>query len=176
MTVSDSVKKFFDTSSNLFTFAAVLSFIAFIICTIGCAIMISQNHLKNENEDKEDADLRSWTVVRKYSLRTFYLMLPLSLITWFGYMATPTKTDCLLIVAGGAVGNFITTDSSAKQLPADVTKFLHISLQNQMKDLSADVKRTLGAQTPKEKLLDKVKSLSKEELINYLQNDSTLAK
>ena len=81
-------------------------------------------------------------------------------------------------MAGGAVGNFITTDTSSRAIPADITKFLHLSLNKEIEDLSkevkSDIKKELGIQTPKDKLLDKVEKLTKDELIEFLKNDSTI--
>lgn len=142
--------------------------------SIGRLFIISENNLKSEEDDKQNADLRSWQLGRKYSTILFYPLLILALITWTGYVVVPTKKDCLLIIAGGAVGNFMTTDTSAKQLPADVTKFLHMSLQNEIKNVNDDVKRELGVQTKKEKIIDNLKDLSKEELIDYLKSDSII--
>ena len=69
------------------------------------------------------------------------------------------------------------TDASAKQLPSDVAKFLHMSLKAQIDDLSEDAKKELGFQTPKEKikekLLNKAKKLSKDELVKFIQTDTT---
>ena len=70
----------------------------------------------------------------------------LTVLFWALFAFIPTKKDCLLIIAGGSVGNFITTDSSAKALPSDITKFLHQSLQSEIKDLSSDTKKELGVQ------------------------------
>jgi hypothetical protein len=176
LSVSDGVKGFFNATSTIFTWMAVLSFVAYVITSFGRASAISENRLKSEEEDKKDSDLRSWELGRKYARNLLYPMLILCLITWTGYVFTPTKKDCLLIIAGGAVGNFITTDSSAKELPSDVTKFLHMSLQNEIKDLSAETKKELGIETQKDKLLEKVKQLSKDELIKYLSNDTVTVK
>lgn len=174
--VSDSVKKCFDVFSDMFTIFTVLSLVALVITIVGKSVTVSNQKLTDVEKENTNPDLRAWETARKLSSRIFYPMLVLCIITWFGYVLTPTKKDCLLIIAGGAVGNFITSDSSAKQLPSDVTKFLHMSLQEQMKDLSSDVKRELGVQSPKEKLIDKVKAMSKDELINYIQSDSTISK
>jgi hypothetical protein len=184
LTVADGVKSFFDVASNLFTWAASLALIGMVI-SLGIRVAtVGANGLKSEEEEKENPEWRAanafFTIIKKF----FYTALFLSLITWMGYMLTPTKKDCLLIVAGGAVGNFITTDSSAKQLPADVTNFLHMSLQEQMKEIKSDVKeqvvsdakKQLGMQTPKEELMDKVKKMTKEEIINYLQSDTAITK
>ena len=178
LTVADGVKKCFDVFSNIFSWFAVLAFLTIVVSMIGKACVVSSNRLKNENEDKTDSDWRAWEAARKIAMTGFYIMLPLCIITWIGYVATPTKKDCLLIVAGGAVGNFITTDSSSKALPADVTQFLHLSLKNEIKSLGEEAKKEIsapiGLQTPKDKFLDKMKELTKEEIIEYMKNDSTV--
>ncbi len=66
-------------------------------------------------------------------------------------------------------------DSSAKQLPADITRFLHLSLQKEVSELGEEAKKELGLQSPKEKLIEKVKTMTKEELVEYLQSDSTFS-
>lgn len=170
LTVSDGVKLFFDESSNIFTVGSIVALIGLVICSLFRASCATTS----EEEDKKNDSVRSWEIARKYFSRIFYTLLPLAIICWMGYVLTPTKKDCLMIVAGGAVGNFIQSDSSSKALPADVTKFLHLSLKKEISSLGEDVKREFDMQTPKEKLMDKVKELSKEQLIEYLKVDSTI--
>jgi hypothetical protein len=174
MSVSDGVKHFFDIASNIFTGASIISLGILIITTFFKANSVYASNTKTEEEDKLHPDVRAWEMARKYCARLFYISLPLCIIFWMGYVLTPTKKDCLMIVAGGAVGNFITTDSSSKALPADVTKFLHLSLKKEISSLGDDVKREFDIQTPKEKLMDKVKELTKEQLIDYIKADSTI--
>lgn len=174
LAVSDNVKKFFDTTSNIFSWFTVLLFIVVVISSISKGVTLSSESLKTPEEDIKNPELRAWEAIRKYSIRLFYPMLVLALISWFGYMAVPTKKDCLMIIAGGAVGTFITTDSSAKALPADMTSYLHLALQKEIKDLGAETRAELGLQTPKEKFLEKAKNLTKDELMELFLNDSTL--
>lgn len=176
LTVADSVKGFFDVTSTIFTWFAVLSFIALVIAKIGESYTVDDKNLEDEKADVADPTYRSWLKVANTSKHSFYPFLFLALFTWSGYVFTPSKKDCLLIVAGGAVGNFITSDSTARQLPGDVTKFLHMSLKAEIANLSDEAKKELGVQTPKEKLIDKVKSLSKEQLLEYLKSDTTFVK
>ena len=176
LTVADSVKGFFDATSNIFAWFTVLSFIVLVIAKIGESYTVDDKNLKDEKEDVADPTYRSWFNVAKSAKHLFYPFLFLALFTWSGYVFTPSKKDCLLIVAGGAVGNFMASDSAAKQLPGDVTKFLHMSLKSEIANLSEEAKKELGVQTPKEKLIDKVKSLSKEELLEYLKSDTTFVK
>lgn len=85
----------------------------------------------------------------------------------------------MLIVAGGAVGNFITTDTSSRAIPADITKFLHLSLNKEIDDLQkevkTDIRKELGVQSEKDKFIEKVEKLSKEQLIEFLKNDTTIS-
>lgn len=170
LTVADGVKEVFDTFSNIFTALTVVSLIAFAIM-IGTTI--------EYKGDKESADYKSSLSWRKFIGRIYWICQIICIITWLGYVFTPTKKDCLLIVAGGAVGNFITTDTSARAIPADITKFLHLSLNKEIEDLQkevkTDIRKELGVQTPKDKFIEKVEKLSKEQLIEYLKRDTTIS-
>lgn len=101
---------------------------------------------------------------------------PFMVLFWGAYVFTPSKTDTLMIIAGGSVGNFLTSDSSSRQLPSDVTKFLHLKLKNEIDGIGDEARATLGIpeKTPKEKLLDKAKDFTKEQLIEAIKGDSTI--
>jgi hypothetical protein len=170
ITVADNVKSFFDTTSNIFTFFAVVSFIAFIISRLGRAVQVSESKLKNDDQDKTNPEIRAWEMANRFASKLFYPMLILSLVTWLGYSLTPTKKDCLMIVAGGAVGNFMQSDSSAASLPSDITSYLHLSLKNQIESLSQEDRQDLGVKSDKDVLIEKVKDLSKDELIKFLES------
>jgi hypothetical protein len=180
MTVADGIKSFFDHASNIFTTFTIISLILLVIASIGKASNISQNNLSSDEEDKTDADVRSWEKFRLYTSKFFYTCLTLALLTWMGYAFTPTKKDALFIVAGGAAATFVTTDSSAKHLPSDLTNYLHVAIQEQTKNLTDDTKKALGIKiqdtvvTPvtKQTLLNKVEALSKEQLVEYLKDSS----
>ena len=174
LTVADGVKRFFDVASSWFMFFTIVFFIILIITVIGKAITISQNKVENKEDEGKDADVRAWNLVRSYSSKLFFAFLVLMTVTWLGYVATPSKKDCLMIIAGGAVGNFVTSDSSAKQIPHDIATFLHMSLQKEVASLDVETRKELGMATPKEKFLDKVKNMTKEQLVEYLKSDTTL--
>lgn len=176
LTVSGSVKHFFDITSNIFTTVAIISLILMFSASIGKAVTTDDQSTKTEEEDKVNPTIRAWEFTRKTGTKLFYPSLVLSLLTWTCYVFTPTKQDCLLIVAGGAVGNFITSDSSSKQIPSDVTKFLHLSLQKEISSLTDDAKKQIGMQSDKDKFLEKAKDMTKEQIIEYFKKDTTLAK
>lgn len=66
LTVSDGVKNFFDVTSNIFTWFAVLSFLALVGVSIAKSVMVSENRLKNEEDEKVDPDTRSLVKARVY--------------------------------------------------------------------------------------------------------------
>lgn len=180
LTVADSVKHFFDVTSNLFTTVSVFAFIAYVASRIGAAIQVSANHVTNE-EEKTDADVRAWGYLKQYSGGVFWPSLALALFTWIGYVATPSKKDCFIIIAGGAVGNFLQSDSTAKQLPHDVSNFLHTYLQKEMKDLNVDFSKELGINTSARQkkiqtLKAQFKNLTADQILEKLEADTTLIK
>ena len=170
LTVADGVKQVFDVFSNVFTWFTVISLIAYAIM-IGVSIQY-----KVDNDDAGYKDSMLW---RKMVSRFYWISQIICIITWLGYVFTPTKKDCMLIVAGGAVGNFITTDTSSRAIPADITKFLHLSLNKEIDDLQkevkTDIRKELGVQSEKDKFIEKVEKLSKEQLIEFLKNDTTIS-
>jgi len=187
ITRADGIRSFFDTTSNIFTWIAVLSFLVWVIMLILKGLTISEEKLESEEDQKSNSEYRSVELIRKGVIKIFYPALVLSLLTWFGYVATPTKKEALFIVAGGAVGNFITSDTSATQIPSDITNFLHLSLKNEVMSLEEEARRELGVVTKevldeareksaKEELIDRVKTMGKEELIRFLENDTTIVK
>ena len=99
-----------------------------------------------------------WKLYTNQFLYFFYISITLCLLTWFGYVALPDKKDSMLIIAGGAVGNFITSDSSAKQLPSEVLLLLRSKIKSEILELKTEsVKDTLAG-------------MSKEELIKTIRN------
>lgn len=165
VTVSDGIKEVFDSFSNIFTFFSIVAFGVYIIL-IGYVTF-------EELDERNKNNAIKW---RNFFSRTFWIAISLSFITWLGWVAVPSKKDCMMIIAGGAVGNFITSDSSAKEIPSDVAKFLHESLKNQIKELNADVKKEFSTPSPKDQFIDKAKEMTKEQLIEYLKSDTTFSK
>ncbi len=183
LTVSEGVKSFFDATSDIFTWLAVLSFIVFCIGFIGKSVTISSNTIETLEDEKVDPDARAFENVKKYSLKFMYLMIALSLITWFGYVATPTKKDCVMIIAGGTIGNFLQSDTNARKIPSELTKLSVVALQtwqDQIKDFSPEEREALGIQTPTEKkkvdLVKKLSDMTKDEIIKFIESDTALLK
>lgn len=123
-----------------------------ILCVGGIILTFTliETYYVDEKDEVNNARLRRW---RPWLVSTGFLFLSFSIVI-------PTKKDLLLIIAGGAVGNFVTSDSSAKALPADLTRFLRGQILKASADLKEDV------------LLDgersKLKQMSQDELVNLL--------
>lgn len=66
----------------------------------------------------------------------------------------------MIIIAGGTVGNFITSDSSAKQLPSEALLLLRTKIKSEIEELKIN---------PIEELKDTLSGKSKEELIKLLK-------
>jgi hypothetical protein len=155
LTVADNFKDFFIVWIVLFMIISVVSTILWIVGRSSEDLM----------DTKVGANAAKWM---KWSI-------PFCILFWTLFLMTPSKSDTLLIIAGGAVGNFVTSDSSSRAIPSEITQFLHMKLQGEIAGASNDIKAQLGVQSPKEKLMDKVKSMTKEQLIEYLQSDTTIA-
>ncbi len=157
LSIADNARDFFITFITIFTVISVLATICFIVGRDECM------------ECPKDG-------LGERSKKWMWWAYPFMILFWAMYILTPSKTDTMLIIAGGSVGNFITSDSSSKQIPSDITKFLHLRLEKYVSDLSNSDREVIGIapKTNKENFLDKAKDLSKEELIDYLKKDTTL--
>jgi len=170
ITVADSVKGIAQG------FAIVVS-ILFAICFIALLIALAAKAAPESQNESDQVSFKYWITTFR---RSFIWSFTVAVILWVIFAATPSRKDCLLIVAGGTVGNFLQSDTASAQIPGDITKFLHLSLEQEIKKISSDsqeqMRKDLGVQTPKEKFIDKVEDLTKEELIEFIKNDSTLIK
>jgi hypothetical protein len=158
LTVADNAKDFFLVFIVIFTGISVVA---------TCCYFFYSGIDGGQSKD----DSASQKVSRKWIFWAY----PFMMIFWALYVFTPSKTDSLVIICGGAVGNFITSDSSSAKIPADLTRYLHMSFEKEIKDLDSDTKAQLGLQTPKEKFTDKLQDMTKDQIIEYLKNDTTVS-
>jgi hypothetical protein len=110
--------------------------------------------------------------VKKTTNRFFSILLPGFFIFWIFFIAVPSKSDTVLIVAGGAMTTFATSDSSARKIPADVMSFVHEKIQ----ELTREAKADLGQPDPKTKKLDELKKLTSDEIVERLKTDTSISK
>lgn len=148
LTVADNAKNLFTVLISIFTFIAVIATIAYFICA-----------------DSDDSDQR---MARKWMWWSY----PFAILFWMLQIATPSKKDALLIVAGGQTLNFLTTDSTSKQIPKELSNFVVTELKN----MANDAKINLNIQDQKEKILEEAKNMTSAELITKMASDSNFAK
>jgi hypothetical protein len=96
---------------------------------------------------------------------------PFVIVFWMLYIFTPSKRDSLLIIAGGQTLNFLTTNESTKQIPAELSGFI----LSELKNMAADAKVELGVLSEKEKILEEAKQLTSDELIKRMAEDANFA-
>lgn len=147
LTVADNAKTLFNVQIGIFTAISVIATICYF--------------LNDSNSDEQ-----------KMSRKWMWWSYPFAILFWVLQIATPSKKDALLIVAGGQTLNFLTTDSSSKQIPHELTSFVLTELKN----MAQDVKVELNIQNQKEKILEDAKNMTTSELIQKMNSDSIFAK
>ena len=150
LTVANNFKAFFVVMIVIFTAVTAIATICYFL-SMG------------------DSDVPNQKMCRKW----IWWSSPFAMLFWMLFLFTPSKTDTLLIIAGGAVGNFVTSDSSSKAIPSDITNFIHMKLKLEASDVGEEMKAQLGLQSPKEQYIDKLKDMTSDQIIEYLKKDST---
>lgn len=149
LTVADNARTMFTVGIMIFTAVAVISTVVNFIA-IG------------------DGDNNTAMQARKWMWWSY----PFMFLFWSLYVFTPSKKDALLIVAGGQTMNFLTTDSTAKQIPHELSNFV----VTELKSMAAEAQVDLNIKGQKEKILDEAKNMSAKELMEKMKVDSTFAK
>lgn len=108
---------------------------------------------------------------QKLSRQWLWWSLPFCVFFWFLYVFTPSKKDALLIVAGGQTLNFLTTDESSRQIPKELSGFI----LSELKNMAAETQVELGLKDQKERIIEEAKSMTTEELLNRMNEDSSFA-
>lgn len=153
ISVADGVKSFFDVSSNMFSWFASLAIITWIMVSVAHATYTGATNQSDMQTTKGLLTAKDW-------LKTFsYMMLIPAIFTWMGYVFCPSKKDALIIIAGGAVGNFITKDSSASQIPAEAMTLLRDKIRSEIREVNIT-----------EGITDTLENKSKEELIKLIKD------
>jgi hypothetical protein len=147
LTVADNAKTMFITFTAIFTCIAVLSTIAYFL---------------NHDEDDNQRMSRKW----------MWWSYPFMILFWSLFLLTPDRKDALLIIAGGGTMEFLTTDSTAKQIPHELSNFVVTELRN----MGAEAKVEFGIQNQKEKILDEAKKMTSEQLLEKMKVDSNFTK
>ena len=157
LTVADNAKSLFTVLIAIFTTIAVISTIGYFICSY-----------TNAAQEQTDSDKEGQTMARRW----MWWCYPFAVLFWMLQIATPNKKDALLIVAGGGLANYLTSDSTAKQVPHELLNFAKVELQN----MAASAQVDLNLKSAKDKILDQVKTMSASEVLDRMKVDSNFAK
>ncbi len=149
LTVADNARLLFGWGAGIFTLIVVIS--------------TAVNFIARADEEHKIADTaRRW----------MWWSYPFMFLWWSLLILTPNKRDALLIVAGGQTMNFLTTDSTAKQIPHELSNFVVTELKN----MAAEAQVDLNIKDQKQKILDEVGNMSAKELMEKMKVDTTFAK
>ena len=163
LTVGDKLAELFFWLSLFFCISFVITI---IIVYFNKPDVVIEYEKSEESKDKPSEHVIQqaiWYRNVKVAHYMLFVFTPLSLAIWVG---TPNKKEAVLIIGGGYVGNFITTDSSAKQLPSDIVYFLRTNLQLAAKESQVELQGLIN-QPPKDTLIDK----TKEELLEIIKRE-----
>lgn len=145
ITVADNAHLFFKVFAGIFTVIAIIVTIWFLL---------------DETDSREE--LKKW----------IFWSYPFTILFWAFLIFTPNKRDALLIVAGGGTMNFLTSDSTAKQIPHELSNFVLTELKN----MGVEAKVDLGIASQKDRILDEAKKMTTTELLEKMKVDSNFAK
>jgi len=146
LTVADNAKSMFITFTVIFTLISGVATIAYFA---------------NMHDVDEQKMSRKW----------MWWSYPFMILFWSLYIFTPNKKDALLIVAGGGTMEFLTTDSTVKQIPHELSSFV----VTQLKSMGEEAKVELGIQSQKDKILDEAKSMTTQQLLDKMKVDTNFA-
>lgn len=137
VTVADNVKTFLIVFTVIFTFISLIATACYLV---------------NTDEPKSQATSRKW----------MFWAYPFMVFFWAAFIFAPSKRDALIIIAGGAVGNFITRDSSAKAIPSEVMMLLRTKIKEEINETT--IKEALSGET------DTLKNKTREQLEEIIKN------
>lgn len=151
LVVADNAITFFKAMIWIFTIIAAIATISYFICV-----------------DSTEDDKKAQKMARKWMWWSY----PFAIVFWLLYILTPSKRDSLLIIAGGQTLNFLTTDSTSKQIPKELSNFV----VSELKNMAADAKVELSIENQKDKVLEEAKAMTSTELLDKMKVDTNFAK
>jgi len=155
LTVADNAKTMFIAFIIIFTIISLIATIAYFSNT-------GSSYNPQTNSEKENQMMsRKW----------MWWSYPFMILFWSLYVFTPDRKDALLIVAGGGTMEFLTTDSTAKQIPHELSTFVVTELKNMGKEAQVE----LGIQSQKDRILDEAKNMTSQQLLEKMKVDTNFA-
>lgn len=156
LTVADNARTLFGWIIGVFMAIFIIALIAHFV------IAFSDGYSSGATGDAERSkDLKG---ARKY----MFLSAPFLVIFWMLLVMTPSKKDSLLIIAGGQTLNYLTTDSTAKAIPHELTDFVVTEIRSMAKEAKVE----LDVSTTKERMIEEAKSMTSDELLKKMAEDA----
>jgi len=155
LTVSDGIKSALNPLIIIFSFVSAISLVGYFISSGYLASELNSGY-------KNERDAASWGVWVRTWKNTFFTGIFILLLSTFAYVLIPSKKDALIIIAGGTVGNFVTQDSSARKIPAEVMNLLRVKIKEEINETT--IREAIEGQT------DTLKNKSKAELLEILKS------
>lgn len=155
LTVADNARILFYWVAGIFSVIAAIATIVYVFIRL-------DDDAKDEDLDKRQAISRRW----------MWWSYPFALFAWAFVIFTPSKKDSLLIIAGGGTMNYLTTDSTARRIPHELTSFV----VSELRSMASEAKVEFDLHTQQEKVLETAKSMTTDKLIEKMQTDSIFAK
>ena len=155
LVIADNARDMFITFTVIFTIIAIISTLCFIFGR------------------KDDSYLTCpKDGLAERSKKWIWFSYSFLILFWSLYIFTPSKKDALLIVAGGGTLNFLTTDSTAKKIPHEMSNFILTQLNN----MAVENQVELNIKDQKNKILEETKKMNSEELLQKMKSDSIFKK
>lgn len=145
-------------------------FVVFIIIFTIISLIATIAYFSNVGapyREKTESEKENQMMSRKWMWWSY----PIMVLFWSLYVFTPDRKDALLIVAGGGTMEFLTTDSTAKQIPHELSTFVVTELKNMGKEAQVE----LGVMSQKDKILDEAKHMTSQQLLEKMRVDSNFA-
>ena len=155
LVIADNARDMFIAFTIIFTIIAIISTLCFIFGRGDDGYLTCPNDGLAERSKK-------W----------IWFSYPFLILFWSLYIFTPSKKDALLIVAGGGTLNFLTTDSTAKKIPHEMSNFILTQLNN----MAVENQVELNIKDQKNKILEETKKMNSEELLQKMKSDSIFKK
>jgi len=157
LTVADNARSFFWFFAVIFTLIAGIATIAFFF---------------NMDDTKSDQENRK--VIKHWMFWSY----PFMLLFWFGIVFTPSKRDALLIVAGGGTMEFLSSDSTARQLPHDMLVFVQSELKSMAAEAKVEFLEAKGkasVEQIKQNMREEAKKMTTDEVLAKMKADTSFA-
>lgn len=132
-----------------------------LVLFLSICYVTASGHQSEQVSNKNEKEANAWAVWSRMWKRLLWTATPLFIIFISLWMFVPSKRDFAVIIAGGAVAEFATSDTAAKQIPSEVLGLV----RDKIKELRAESVGAFDAQ------LDSLKDKSKEELLQIIKNN-----